>query len=54
MGMPFVLKTILEDDPNIKTIFYAHEVATVRPIIENHSGHDTMFYNALRRGSDEG
>ena len=54
MGMPFVLKTILEDDPNMKTIFYAHEVATVRPIVENHPGHDTMFYNALRRGSDEG
>ena len=54
MGMPLVLKTILEGQPNMKTIFYAHEVATVRPIIENHSGHDTMFYNALQRGLDEG
>ena len=54
MGMPLVLKTILEGQPNMKTIFYAHEVATVRPIIENHTGHDTMFYNALQRGLDEG
>lgn len=54
MGMPLVLKTILEGRPNMRTIFYAHEVATVRPIIENHAGHDTMFYNALERGLDEG
>ena len=38
----------------MKAIFYAHEVATVRPIIENHPGHDTMFYNALQHGLDEG
>ena len=54
MGMPFALKTILEGQPNMKTIFYAHEVATVRPTIENHPGHDTMFYNVLERGLDEG
>ena len=53
MGMPFAFKTILEGQPNMRTIFYAHEVATVRPIIENHAGHDTMFYNVLERGLDE-
>ncbi len=54
MGMPFVLKTILEGQPNMKTIFYAHEVATARQIVENHPGHDTRFYNALERGLSEG
>ena len=54
MGMPLALKTILEGQPNMRTIFYAHEVATVRPIIENHPGHDTRFYNVLERGLDIG
>ena len=54
MGMPLALKAMLEGQSNIRTIFYAHEVATVRPIVENHPGHDTRFYNALERGLDEG
>ncbi|MCZ6680881.1 MAG: hypothetical protein O7E52_26940 [Candidatus Poribacteria bacterium] len=54
MGMPFALKTILEGQPNMRTIFYAHEVATVRSIVEYHSGHDTMFYNVMHRAMGEG
>ena len=54
MGMPLALKAMLDGQPNIRTIFYAHEVATARPIIESHPGHDTRFYNALDRGLDEG
>ena len=54
MGMPMVLKTILEDQPNMRTIFYAHEVAPVRAIVENHPGHDTMFYNVLDHALGEG
>ena len=54
MGMPLVLKTLLDGQSNMKAIFYAHEVATVRSIVENHPGHDTMFYNVLHRGMDEG
>lgn len=54
MGMPLALKAMLEGQSNIRTIFYAHEVATVRPIVENHPGHDTRFYNALERGLAEG
>ncbi len=48
MGMPTALAGILEPTCDFKTAFYAHEVATVRRIVEKHPGHDTMFYNALR------
>jgi len=54
MGMPFVLKAIIKRDSRIKTIFYAHEVATVRKIVEGHPGHDTMFYNVLDAGLARG
>ena len=55
MGMPLALKTLIErkrDDSvngarNMRTVFYAHEVATIRPIVEGHPGHDVRFYNVL-------
>jgi glycosyltransferase involved in cell wall biosynthesis len=47
MGMPTVLAAIL-DPCEFKTIFYAHEVATMRRIVEEHLGHDTMFYNIIK------
>ncbi|MHC4359502.1 MAG: glycosyltransferase family protein [Planctomycetota bacterium] len=47
MGMPTALSAIMEPGCNFKTAFYAHEVATMRRIIEEHPGHDTMFYNAI-------
>jgi len=50
MGMPTALAAILDVHANFKTVFYAHEVATVRHIIEKYPGHDTMFYNALKYG----
>ena len=37
-----------------KTVFYAHEVATARLLVEEHGGHDTRFYNALRLGMAQG
>jgi hypothetical protein len=49
MGMPTVLAAILEQGCDFKTAFYAHEVATMRRIIEGHAGHDTMFYNIIRQ-----
>ena len=49
MGMPTALAAILEPTCDFRTIFYAHEVATMRRIIEKHPGHDTMFYNVIRR-----
>ncbi|MBI5726054.1 MAG: hypothetical protein HZA50_18990 [Planctomycetes bacterium] len=54
MGMPLALKAVLAGSPNTKTVFYAHEVASVRPIIEDLAGHDTMFYNVLCRASAKG
>jgi hypothetical protein len=49
MGMPTALAAIMEGErSNFRTVFYAHEVATMRRIVEGHPGHDTMFYNVLR------
>ena len=53
MGMPTALAAILEPTVGFKTVFYAHEVATMRPIIENLPGHDTMFYNVIRQFSND-
>jgi len=49
MGMPTALAAILEPGCNFTTVFYAHEVATMRRIVEEHPGHDTMFYNVIKR-----
>ncbi len=54
MGMPTALKAILDGAPDTRTVFYAHEVASVRPIVERREGHDTMFYNVLERASADG
>jgi len=53
MGMPTALAAILEHNYNFRTIFYAHEVATMRRIVEEHPGHDTMFYNVMSKAYDE-
>lgn len=49
MGMPTALAAILEDSCDFRTTFYAHEVATMRLIVEEHPGHDTMFYNIIEQ-----
>jgi glycosyltransferase involved in cell wall biosynthesis len=54
MGMPTALAAILDRSPSFRTVFYAHEVATMRKIVEDHRGHDTMFYNVLRASHDTG
>jgi hypothetical protein len=55
MGIPTALATILEEGTaNFRTIFHAHETATMRRIVEGHSGHDTMFYNVMRAAMAEG
>jgi hypothetical protein len=53
MGMPTALKAILAGSPNTRTVFYAHEVASVRPIVEKREGHDTMFYNVMHAAQDK-
>jgi len=54
MGMPTALLVVLEKNRRWRTLFYAHETATVRRIVEKHPGHDTMFYNALKQAKTEG
>ena len=53
MGMPTVLAAILEPSCDYKTVFYAHEVATMRRIVEEHPGHDTMFYNVIKEAYND-
>ncbi len=60
MGMPTALAAIMEAQRQpgnlaaFRTIFYAHEVATMRRIVEGHPGHDTMFYNVMRSAISQG
>jgi glycosyltransferase involved in cell wall biosynthesis len=54
MGMPTALAAMLETSCRFKTAFYAHEVATMRRIVEDHPGHDTMFYNAIHQAKNNG
>ena len=54
MGMPSVLAAICESHHDFRTVFYAHEVATVRRIVEEHPGHDVHFYNAMEQGQRQG
>ncbi len=54
MGVPTALKAILAGRPHVRTVFYAHEVAPVRGVIEKNDGHDLMFYNVLAAGEASG
>jgi hypothetical protein len=49
MGMPTVLAAKLDPHGSFRTVFYAHEVATMRRIVEERTGHDTMFYNVIQQ-----
>jgi len=53
MGMPTVLAAMLQPGCKMKTVFYAHETATMRRIVEKHPGHDTMFYNVIKQAHQE-
>jgi hypothetical protein len=53
MGMPTALAAILDPHCEYKTAFYAHEAATMRRIVEEHPGHDTMFYNVIRKAHQQ-
>lgn len=54
MGMPTALQAILDGGDNFRTVFHAHECATARRIVEDHHGHDTMFYNVLAKATQQG
>jgi hypothetical protein len=52
LGMPVVYAAQLTEPGGWRTVFYAHETATARRIVEEHSGHDTRFYNALYKARE--
>jgi hypothetical protein len=54
LGLPLVFSALLREPRRYKTVFYAHEVATARLLVEEHSGHDARFYNALQLGLAQG
>jgi hypothetical protein len=54
MGIPTALAAEMDDQYDFKTVFYAHEVASVRKIVEERSGNDTMFYNVMRAAQAQG
>ena len=47
MGMPTALAAMFYQPRTFRTVFYAHETAPVRKVVEDSPGHDTMFYNLL-------
>jgi hypothetical protein len=47
MGVPTALALAAYEPRRYRTIFHAHEVATIRRIVEEHPGHDVMFYSVL-------
>ncbi len=54
MGLGTAFKALLSPGVACQTLFYAHEVATVRPLIEERPGRDIAFYNQLRQARAEG
>ncbi len=54
MGLPTALAGLLDKNSGFRAIFHAHEIATMRRIVEHNAGHDTMFYNVLERAMSEG
>ncbi len=54
MGMPAALQAILDGQAQFRTVFHAHECATARWLVEDHPGHDTMFYNVLDQARSNG
>ncbi len=54
MGLPFCYSAMIHARDRYYTVFYGHETASVRPIVESHPGHDTMFYNVLAQATRTG
>ena len=46
-GVPTLLCAIQKPFSHVTTVFCAHEVPSIREIVEAHPGHDTMFYNVM-------
>jgi hypothetical protein len=53
MGLPLWYAAELNEPKKFRGAFVAHEVASVRPIVEYDGGHDTRFYNSMRLAQEE-
>jgi hypothetical protein len=54
MGLPLWYAAALNAPGRFSSAFVAHEVATVRPIVESDGGHDTRFYSVMRKAAEDG
>src|SRR5690606_8386779 len=54
MGVPALLAALIDGGDDFRTVFHAHECATARRLVEDHPGHDTMFYNVLAKARADG
>ena len=54
MGVPLALAAKIYEPAAWRTIYYAHEVAAARILVEDHPGHDTRFYNVLAQADRAG
>jgi hypothetical protein len=54
MGLPTAFKCVLDGHRQFRTLFHAHECSTARTLVEDHPGHDTMFYNVMREAKKKG
>lgn len=54
MGLPTALAAKLDPSGAFRTVFYAHEVAAIRKLVEEHPGHDVTFYNVLSGAMSRG
>jgi len=54
MGIPTALRALLDPLQPMVTLYHAHEVPTVRQLVERIPGHDTSFYNRMWQARAEG
>lgn len=54
LGLPALFAAQQHLYGRFHTVFYAHETATVRAIVESHPGHDSRFYNVMRIARERG
>ena len=54
MGLPLWYAAALNYPGQYRSAFVAHEVATVRLLVEENDGHDTRFYNIMRSAVQRG
>jgi glycosyltransferase involved in cell wall biosynthesis len=54
MGLPLVFAGSIHREGEYRSLFYAHEVATVRSLLEQNLGYDTRFYNVLNKARGDG